>query len=247
MIELTQRGDVAVLQIVHGKANALDIELCEAIAARFRQLETAAARAVVMTGQGRMFSAGVDLLRLTAGGADYVRQFLPALHQLYETVFHFPKPVVAAVNGHAIAGGCVLALCCDLRIMTDDTRARIGLNEVALGLEFPPKILALARRRVPRRWLERVVLEAGLHAPAAACELGLVDEVAADCLAVARARLETLAAHAPRVYAATKDTLRRGTLALSDDERRYFRDTVVPAWCAPETKARIRAVFERRG
>src|SRR6185503_562333 len=107
---------VAVVTMVHGKANALDIEFCEAIATQFDKLRDASARAVVLTGQGRMFSAGVDLLRLSDGGAPYVRRFLPALHRLFEAVFFFPKPVVAAVNGHAIAGGCVLECCADKRI-----------------------------------------------------------------------------------------------------------------------------------
>src|SRR6185312_8001748 len=95
MIEATQQGDVAVLKIAHGKANALDLELLEALVEQFRKIEASSARATVITGQGRMFSAGVDLPRLTAGGADYVRKFLPMLHKLYETVFFHPKPVVA--------------------------------------------------------------------------------------------------------------------------------------------------------
>ena len=61
---------------------------------------------MVLTGQGKIFSAGVNLKRLSEGGADYIRQFLPALHRLYDAVFFHPKPVVAAINGHAIAGGC---------------------------------------------------------------------------------------------------------------------------------------------
>ena len=116
MIELTHRGGIAVVTMVHGKANALDIEFCEAIAAQFEALRGSDTKAVVLTGQGQMFSAGVNLIRLSEGGADYVRRFLPALHRLYDTVFFFPKPVVAAVNGHAIAGGCVLECCADRRI-----------------------------------------------------------------------------------------------------------------------------------
>ena len=86
MIEVTRQGDVVDVKLVHGKANALDIELCEAIVTRFSALRTTPDKAIVLTGQGRMFSAGVDLPRLIEGGADYVCKFLPALHKLYDTV-----------------------------------------------------------------------------------------------------------------------------------------------------------------
>ena len=117
MIDSKIVDDVAVLTMTHGKANALDIEFCDALAARFDDLRKADAKAVVLTGRGKIFSAGVDLKRLSAGGAEYTRRFLPTLHRLYEAVFFHPKPVVAAVNGHAIAGGCVLACCADRRLM----------------------------------------------------------------------------------------------------------------------------------
>src|SRR3989304_8807913 len=125
MIELTHRGAVAALKLNHGKANALDIEFCDAISAQFEALRKSDTKAVVLTGQGRMFSAGVDLLRLSQGGAAYVRRFLPALHRLYDTVFFFPKPMVAAVNGHAIAGGCGLQCGAAKRI--------VGRGESAIG------------------------------------------------------------------------------------------------------------------
>ena len=111
MIELSRCGGIAIVRMNHGKANALDIELCDALAAQFEACRDAQTKAIVLIGQGGMFSAGVDLLRLCDAGAPYVRSFLPALHRLYQTVFLFPKPVVAAVNGHAIAGGCVLQAC----------------------------------------------------------------------------------------------------------------------------------------
>ena len=81
MIDLENDGDVAIVTVRHGKANALDIELCEDLAKCFEDVRSSDARAVVVTGQGRMFSAGVDLVRLSSGGADYVRAFLPVVAQ----------------------------------------------------------------------------------------------------------------------------------------------------------------------
>ena len=151
MIELTHRGGIAIVTMVHGKANALDIEFCDALAAQFEALRGSDAKAVVLTGQGRMFSAGVDLIRLSEGGAAYVRRFLPALHRLYDTVFFFPKPVVAAVNGHAIAGGCVLQACADRRIAARDG-GRIGVTELLVGVPFPPLAFEIMRFATPPRY-----------------------------------------------------------------------------------------------
>jgi enoyl-CoA hydratase len=125
MIESAMTESIAVLSMQHGKAKALDIEFCTALTDRFASLRTADAKAIVLTGTGNIFSAGVDLKRLSEGGAAYVRDFLPSLHRLYETIFFHPKPVVAAINGHAIAGGCILAACGDRRIMARES-GRIG-------------------------------------------------------------------------------------------------------------------------
>ena len=76
----------------------------------------------MLTGTGTVFSAGVDLRRLTEGGRDYVQAFLPLLGDAFFKTFTFPKPLIAAVNGHAIAGGCILACACDYRIMSAGTR-----------------------------------------------------------------------------------------------------------------------------
>src|SRR5262249_24897599 len=109
MIKSAVIDGVAVLTMQHGKANTLDVEFCNAMTDRFIGLRKSDIKAVVLAGQGKIFSAGVDLKRLSEGGSAYVREFLPALHRLYEAVFFHPKPLVAAVNGHAIAGGWVLA------------------------------------------------------------------------------------------------------------------------------------------
>ena len=209
-------------------------------------LRAAGGRPLLVVGAGDAFSAGLDLKEVASLDRGGMERFLGLLGEVVDALFDYPGPAVACVNGHAIAGGCILALCCDLRVGADDGAVRIGLNEVALGLEFPPKLLALVRYRVPPRAIERVVLEAGLHDPRTALQLGLLDEVAADPRAVARRHAERLGAHPHAVYVATKRALRAGALVQSADDLRYFRDTVVPAWCAPAVKERVQATLAAR-
>src|SRR5213592_706704 len=147
MIELSERDGVALLRLADGKANAMSLDFCEALTARFAALSSA--RAVVLTGTGTIFSAGVDLVRLLEGGAPYIRKFLPTLSTMLVTVFSHPAPVIAAINGHAIAGGCVLACAADRRVMAGNG-GRIGVTELLVGVPFPP---AAIRNFLPRRSL----------------------------------------------------------------------------------------------
>ncbi len=145
MIDVTDRNGIALVGLDHGKVNALDLELLQAITATMGDM--ADARAVVITGAGRAFSAGVDLRRVVDGGAEYVREFLPALSEALLSVFDCPRPVVAAINGHAIAGGCVLAAATDVRLMSAGT---IGLTELLVGVPFPVAALEIVRTRSAR-------------------------------------------------------------------------------------------------
>jgi enoyl-CoA hydratase len=210
------------------------------------EVRRAAGRPLLVVGAGDAFCAGLNLKEVAALDRAGMEEFLGLLDDVIDALYGHQAPTVACVNGHAIAGGCVIALCCDVRIVRDDPAVRIGLNEVALGLEFPPKILALVRHRLPPQSLQRVVLEGGLYDPPTALSLGLVDELAADVHASARAWLGRLAANPRAAYEATKRTLRAGVLDLSPEQRRHFRDDVVPAWCAPETKERVRAALAPR-
>jgi Delta3-Delta2-enoyl-CoA isomerase len=223
--------------------NALSSAHMDSIIARLRE---AAGEPVLRTGAGDAFSAGLDLKEVATLDRAGAERFLGALETMAEALFTYPGPMVACVNGHAIAGGCVVALCADYRVLADQPKLRIGLNEVALGVQYPPKVFAVVRHRVPPRGIERVVLEAALYDPQTALGLGLVDEVAVDVQATARARLETLAAHPREAYVAAKRALRADVTDLSEEAHRWFHDELVPSWITPAVKERVTAVLAPR-
>lgn len=222
--------------------NAMSSELMGFIR---KQLEAAAGAPVLFVGEGDAFSAGLNLKEVGSLDAPGMARFIDLLEDMVLELFTYPAPTVCCVNGHAIAGGAVLALCCDHRVATSSSRARIGLNEVAIGLRFPPRVLALAKNRLPKRHLEEVLLGAALHAPGRAAALGLVDEIADDPLAVAKQRLEALAAHPADAYAATKTALRADVLGPTPEERSRFEREDLPVWTSDAVKARIRALLAR--
>lgn len=218
MIEFERDGEVAVLRLAHGPVNALDAELCDAVAARFRALATDPARAVVLAGAGRAFSAGADLRRLVAEGEPYARRFVPALDGLYRSVFALGKPVVAAVGGHAIAGGAVLAAAADAVLMADGP-ARIGLPELVVGVPLPRTAVEVVRYAVGDQVARRLIVGAATHPPADALAMGLVDDVlpAEELLPAALERARALASSIPAdTFAFTKAQLRRDALARMD-------------------------------
>ena len=245
MIELDQHGDVALLRMAHGKANALDLELCNGLTSRLEEYRRSPARALVLTGTGRMFSAGVDLVRLTSEGATYVRAFLPALNRVLETLFSLPKPVVAAVNGHAIAGGCIMACAADHRLMARDS-GRIGIPELLVGVPFPVVPLEILRYSVAPPHLQLMIARGVTLTADEALQRGVVDEVAdadrvvEEAIAVAQA----LAAVPASAFALTKRLLRGPVL-----ERIHVGaalDAVVQdAWASAEIVDAVRGYVER--
>ena len=179
MIGRTDRDGIAWLRLQHGEASALDVELCDTIADVLTGLGSDPVRAVVITGQGRIFSAGVDLHRILDGGAAYVERFLPRMVAAFEAIFRCPKPVVAAVNGHAIAGGCIIAAAADYRLMAGGNE-RIGIPELLVGVPFPVSVLEIMRFTLPAHELQPAVYTGATHLPDEALRRGFVDRLV-DC------------------------------------------------------------------
>lgn len=177
MFHREDQDGVAVLRLDHGKVGALDLELLDELDARLAELRGSGAEAVVLTGTGSTFSAGVDLFRLLDGGQAYVARFLPALSRALVALFTFPRPTVAAINGHAIAGGCILACACDLKVMAAG-KGRIGVPELRVGVPFPAAAFEILRFAVPRQHLQAMTYTGRTFPPEEALAHGLVDEVA---------------------------------------------------------------------
>jgi enoyl-CoA hydratase len=245
MIHREQHQDVTVLRIEHGKVQALDLELCNAIAETFEAVDAwSEARAVVLTGTGSSFSGGVDLKRVLDGGAKYVDEFLTALDRAFHALFACPKPVVAAINGHALAGGMVLSCASDVRIMAE-CNGRMGVTELAVGVPFPWLALEIVRVSTPVEHLQELLYFAETYSPQAALARGLVDEVVPAERLMPRA-LEVAAklAKIPQpAFALPKRQLRQPSLDLWKHQTAH-EHMVRMAWRDPATHAGIRAFLE---
>lgn len=248
MIHREDHDDVAVVRIDHGPVGAMDTELCTELAATLRALVADPAQAVVLTGTGTSFSAGVDLRRIVDGGADYVQEFFPALSELFSAAFALGKPLVAAVNGHAIAGGCVLAAAADVVSMAEG-KAGIGLPELKVGVPFPRIALEVVGHRVGEVVLRRMVVGALTYTSDQARDFGLVDEVvpADELVGRARASAARLVAQTPSdTFAATKAALRRE--ATERAERLAEEDaTAMLLWARHATDGTIAGFMESVG
>ena len=244
MIHREDRDGIAVLRIEHGKANILDLELCDAVGRAFE--EAGDARAVVLTGTGRIFSAGVDLFRVLEGGRSYIDAFVPAMCRAFERIFVHPAPVVTAANGHAIAGGCLLVAAADLRLMAHGA-ARIGIPELQVGVPFPPIALEIMRFATPPQHFQSIVYRADTHEPSAALELGLLDEIVAPdtLLDRALAAAERLASVHRETFAITKRELRRPAVVRVRALEQTVAREVHERWLEPETLERIRDYLDR--
>jgi len=245
MIERTLHEGVLTLRLAHGKASAIDVELLDAL---LRELNGIAddVRALILTGTGSIFSAGVDLFRLTQEGKDYVLRFLPLLSRFVRRLFTFPRPVVAAVNGHAIAGGCVIVLACDVRLMAQGA-GKIGVPELLVGVPFPAAPLEVVRFAVPQDKVQSLLYTGRTLLPQEALTAGLVDEVVApdDLLARAQEIARQFALIPPQVYRMTKQALRAEALERIERAGDLHDQAALEIWTAAETHAHVREYLRR--
>jgi enoyl-CoA hydratase len=245
LISVETQGRVAVVQMMHGKANALDTALCQDLVAHLGELERSGHRAAVLTGRGPIFSAGVDLLRLRDGGTGYLAEFLPALSKAFLAAFSCSVPVVAAVNGHAIAGGCILACACDHRVMNAG-HGRIGVTELLVGVPFPVTALEILRFAVGTHRLKELTYFGRTYPATDAMGLGLIDEAVAgeSVLERAVAIATEFAALPSEPLRHTRRQIRRPALDRISQER-ATDDLVHRMWDSPAARETVKEYVKK--
>jgi enoyl-CoA hydratase len=212
-VTVESRGELALVRLDRPPANALNPELLEEFEAVRQQLAADPPGAVVVSGRERFFCAGVDLKLVPTMSPDDQRAMVEGINRLVIGWYGFPRPVVAAVTGHAIAGGMVIALCADYRVGA--TEGKLGLTELRAGVPYPVAAIALVRAELAGPAARALALRAHLVEPEEALRLGLVDELAGPDEVLERACdvAQQMAQFGGESYARTKLELRGDTLA----------------------------------
>ncbi len=246
MIHVEQRESVAIMRLEHGKVNALDKEILYDLIDKLDEVEKSPAKAVVLTGMWSCFSAGVDLFRIVDGGADYVEEFLPLLTEALLSLFTFPRPVVAAANGHAIAGGCVLVFACDYKIMAKG-EGRIGIPELLVGVPFPTLPLEIVRFNTPRQHFPELVYTGRTHSPEAALQIGIVDNLVEpeDLMDRACDVAERLGAIPAESFNLTKRMIRQRTIDRYQKYHQTIDREALKVWSSPDIHRIIREYLQK--
>jgi enoyl-CoA hydratase len=243
-MDLERIDDVALLRMKAGKANAMGDAFLARMSALLDELALREPRALVITGDGRIFCAGLDLPSLLERDAQQMARFIESFSVLMLRLFELPFPVVAAIDGHAVAGGCVLALQADVRIMSAGT---IGLNEVRIGVGLPAVVLETLRMQVPPQSLRPIALEGTLFDPEGAVRIGLVDEAVSPAQLLPRAleKARELGALPKSAFRRIKRSLRAPVAEAARRAGVSDRDLWAAGFASPEAQAHVRAVVER--
>lgn len=249
LVERIQHGQVRELQLARPPVNALDPALCSAITGAVAEAIADDCHGIVLAGGPNVFSAGLDVPFLLSLGDDTA-----ALTAAWESFFDAaraiaacPVPIAAAIAGHAPAGGCVLALCCDYRVMASGP-FRIGLNETQVGLVAPEGIQRLLRRVVGTYRAERMLVSGDMLDAEQALQAGLVDELVEIDNVAHRARiwlaqLLTL----PRQAMLQTRAIARADMIEALQPHHIQLDRFIEAWYAPETQGALHALVAKLG
>ncbi len=245
---VTVDDGIATLTLAHGKVNSINETLVDDLDKSLDRIEQDEnVRAVILTGREKFFSFGFDVPELLTLSREDLVRFFTKHTALLARLFMFDRPIVAAINGHATAGGCMLITPCDYRIIASG-KARVGLNEINLGVAVFGGSAEMLRYCVGNRNAERILNEGTLYTVDQARELGLVDQVVEpeELTTTATAKAKELGNKPKAAYRAIRK-LTRGAIAerITESEQTAL-DMFVEVWFTPEAQEILRSLDIRK-
>jgi Delta3-Delta2-enoyl-CoA isomerase len=237
-VSVSVDGDIATVVLTRGKVNALIEAVIDELSDCFHELSSdERVKAVILTGTGKFFSFGFDIPHFMDHSKKEFTRYLTKFTDFYTELFLFPKPVVAALNGHTIAGGCMIATACDYRIMVTG-KAKISLNEITFGSSVFAGSVEMLKVCAGPRNAEKILLSGGMYSAEQALNLGLIDYVSSEqnLLEDAKRIAEDSGTFSGRAYESIKHLL-RGPIA--EEMKKREKQSIlefVDIWYSPETR-----------
>jgi len=248
MINLDYQDTVAVVELNRGKTNALNLELVKKLQKSLQQVKAdPRIRGVVLVSSNdKFFSIGFDIPRLIELHRKDFRIFYQSFNQVCLDLFTFPKPTVAAITGHAIAGGCILALCCDYRLIGEGHKL-MGLNEIKLGVPVPYLADCALRSLVGVR-IAREIIETGEFFPSKKLfRMGMIDQILPleKVLTESIEKVRLLGSMPADVYAVIKQNRVESISAQVKEYARGKEEIFLDCWYAVETRKQLKLAIEK--
>ncbi|MHB1177319.1 MAG: enoyl-CoA hydratase/isomerase family protein [Daejeonella sp.] len=245
-IKVTIKDRIAVLSLDRGRSNAINSEMLSELHQMVRNIEKDDQIAgLIITGKEGFFSAGLDLIELYDYDEEKIRQFWKDFLNLITALVSFRKPMVAAISGHSPAGGCVLALCCDYRVMAEG-KYIIGLNEVPVGIIVPETIFHLYAFWLGNAPAYRYMLEGKLMYVEEALAAGLIDELVKpeSILHAAERKIQKYIQLDAKTWQQSKVNMRADLLSKVGSDQTPMLEIMLKQWWSPGTRSILKTIIQ---
>ncbi len=248
LISSQLKDQILIVKLNRGVINAIDLEMVNELSAALREAEQdpGVGGLVLTSANDKFFSIGLDIPGLFPLSRKDFTSFYKAFNRLCIDLFRLPKPTVAAITGHAIAGGCILALCCDYRLIAEG-RKFMGLNEIKLGVPVPYAADCILRHLLGFR-IARDIMDGGeFYAGERLLELGMVDEVLplSQLIPEAREKATSLAEKFPQAFARIKgnrvEPVREEILQRLEEKENDF----IELWYSPAARQALKEAMNK--
>lgn len=245
-IKVTIKDHLSLITLDRGKSNALNREMITELNDILNNISTDPNIAgVIITGKEPFFSAGLDLIELYNYNEEEAESFWHLFLNFIANITAFKKPMVAAINGHSPAGGCVIALACDYRVMAEG-KYIIGLNEVPVGIIVPNSIFNLYAFWLGFAHASRSLLEGKLFTPEEALQVGLVDELvnSASIITAAERKIRKYMAMEANTWQQSKLSIRKDLIASTSADQSEALKVMLQQWWAPTTRNILKTIID---